>query len=110
MLVSVLQHDDDEDDDPEDVPTKDLLIGKSSVGILGVCENDNHNDNHNHNDDDDGVDVQFLMGDPLECKGSAQNAIAMLPPEVIVIIIIIIISSSLLSSSSSSSPSSLSSY
>ena len=103
LLVSFLQHD---DDDPEDIPTEDLPIGKSSVGILGVCDNDNHN----HNDDDDGVDVQFLMGDPLECKGSAQNAIAMLPPEVIVIIIIIIISSSLLSSSSSSSPSSLSSY
>ena len=28
------QHDDD--DDPEDIPTEDLPIGKSSVGVLGA--------------------------------------------------------------------------
>ena len=49
LLVSFLQHDYD-DDDPEDIPTEDLPIGKSSVGILGVCHNDK-------NDHDDGITV-----------------------------------------------------
>ena len=31
LPVSLLQHDDD--DDPEDIPTEDLPIGISSVGI-----------------------------------------------------------------------------
>ena len=43
MLVYFLQHD---DDDPEDIPTEVLPIGKSSVGILGVCH-----DHHDHHDD-----------------------------------------------------------
>ena len=44
LLVSFLQHDDD-DDDPEDIPTEDLpVIGQSSVGILGVC----HHHHHHH--------------------------------------------------------------
>ena len=43
LLVSFLQHDDD--DDLEDIPTDDLPMGKSSVGILGAC--------HNYDDNDD---------------------------------------------------------
>ena len=50
MLVSFLQHEDD-DDDPEDIPTEDLAIGKSSVGILGVC----HEDDEDDEDDENGV-------------------------------------------------------
>ena len=39
LLVSFLQHD---DDDPEDIPCnmEELSIAKSSVGILGVCRDD----------------------------------------------------------------------
>ena len=43
MLVSFLQHDDD-DDGPEDIPTEYLPIGESSVGILGVCHGEHDED------------------------------------------------------------------
>ena len=47
LLVSLLQH----DYDPEDIPTEDLPIGKSSVGILGVCHDDDYHDDEYHDDD-----------------------------------------------------------
>ena len=50
MLVSFLQHD---DDCPEDIPTEDLPIGKSSVGIFGVCHGE-----HDEGDDEDGDDYK----------------------------------------------------
>ena len=53
MLVSFLQHDDD-DDDPDDIPMEDLPIGKSSIGILGVCHHHHHHHHHHENDDVEG--------------------------------------------------------
>ena len=46
LLVSFLQtDDDDDDDDPEDLP-----IGKSSVGILGVCRDEEDDDDEGDQD------------------------------------------------------------
>ena len=35
-----MDHDRNDDKNPEDIPTEFLPIGKTSVGILGVCHND----------------------------------------------------------------------
>ena len=43
------RHDDDDEKNPEDIPTEFLPIGKTSVGILGVCHDNDHD--HEHNDD-----------------------------------------------------------
>ena len=59
MLLSLL-HDDDDDDDPEDIPTEDLPIGKSSIGILGVC----------HDDDGGGYGKRCIECNEVEPNGS----------------------------------------
>ena len=55
LLVSLLQHDNDDDDDLEDIPTEDLPIGKSSVGIPGVCQYVDDYDDNEYGDKDEGV-------------------------------------------------------
>ena len=51
-LNHLLQHDDDDDQNPEDIPTEDIPIGKSSVGISSAHHDDDDDDDHNDNNDE----------------------------------------------------------
>ena len=81
VTIIIIDHHHRNDNDPGDYDENELAcLYKYHDDQLQKCDHRHHPEH-----------LQFLMGDPLECEGSAKNAISMLPPEVIINIIIIII-------------------